>query len=68
MKYYIYSYTWKTPQMSAPSFGTGISSHSTGVVGLYEHIVQQPEDWCLTHVQEITEEKYNNADRNGIIG
>jgi len=68
MKYYLYSYTWKTPQMSAPSYGTGASSHATGIVGLYEYIVQQPEDWCLTHVVEITAAEYEVAQRNGIIG
>jgi hypothetical protein len=68
MKYYIYSYTWKTPRMSNPSVATGVSSTSTGIVGFYEYVVKQPEDWCLTHVAEITKDEYDIAERNGIIG
>lgn len=66
MKFYIYSYMWTNPQMSQPSFATGV--HSGGMVGLYEHLIEQPEDICLTHVAEITEEEYDRALRSGIIG
>lgn len=68
MKYYIYSYMWTNPQMSQPSFATDVYSGSNGMVGLYEDLIKQSVDICLTHVAEITEEEYDQARSSGIIG
>tara|TARA_R110000772_G_scaffold95483_1_gene193814 strand:- start:107 stop:415 length:309 start_codon:yes stop_codon:yes gene_type:complete len=68
MKHYIYSYTWlHTPSMKR-RVGAGVSSHSRGMVGLYEYVLSQKEDWSLTHVAEISEEDYDRAQRGGRIG
>ena len=59
---------WKTPQHTIPGFGTGLVETENGIVGVYEHVINQPEKWCLTHVHELTKCEYDNAKKAGIIG
>ena len=65
MKYYIYSYYWGT---NGPTWGATGLGEFKNMVELYEFIIEQSEDWQLTHVAEITEREYNEAKVNGIIG
>ena len=66
MKYWLYSYMWKN-SVGDINFGTGYYG-AVDMVALYEHIVSQPEDWCLTHVVVITRTQYDTAEGNGKIG
>lgn len=68
IRYYVISYLWQTPKHDRPSFGTGLIRTDEGITGVYEHIIGQPEKWCLTHVAEITREEYEKAKTRGIIG
>ena len=67
MKYFVYSYLWKRPGYDFTNSGTGLfKGHS--IIDLYEHNIGQPEEWVVTHCQEITGAEYNQAEKNGIIG
>ena len=67
MKYFIYSFIWKRPGGQFNSSGTSLFAGES-VVDLYEFNIKQPEEWVITHCQEITKEEYDRADENGIIG
>lgn len=67
MKYYIYSFNWRANGHSTINAGRG-RGEFRDIVELYEHVAAQPENICITHVAEITEEQYNRVKENGIIG
>lgn len=67
MKYYVYSFIWKTKGSSTWNAGTRLFEGNS-VVELYESSVQQPETWCITSFAEITKAEYEMGYAKGIIG
>ena len=53
--------------MKTIQFGTGFGKFES-IVDLYEHLVKQPENICLTHVNGITKEEYKIVKERGVIG
>lgn len=68
MKFYLFSYLWRTDGSTALRNGTGVHASEKGITGLYEETIRQPENWCLTHVAEITEAEFLQIQKDGIIG
>lgn len=52
---------------SRPMFTNGVFK-CDNITELYEMAIGQPEDWCLTHVAQITSDEYVMATKHGIIG
>ncbi len=67
MRYFIFSFLWKTPQMGDWNCGDDLFA-GNGIPALYEHAHAQPEKWCVTNVSEISKEEYDAAEARGIIG
>lgn len=67
MKYYVYSFIWKTKGSSNWDAGTGFFE-GNNVVELFEHTAQQPETWAITSFAEITKHEYDIGTERGIIG
>ena len=67
MKYFVYSFLWKSPMHGFINSGNGLFAGKS-IIDLYEHNISQPEQWVMTHCQEITQEEYDQATEKGIIG
>ena len=69
MKYYIYSAMCYNKSLSSvrPMYYNGVFKGDS-IIELYEMAATQLEDWCLTHVAQITKEEYYTAKDHGIIG
>lgn len=67
MKYYVYSFIWKTKGSSSWNAGTGLQECES-VVEFFETIASQPEDWAVTSFAEITKAEYKAGIEKGIIG
>ncbi len=67
MKYYVYSFIWKSKGSSTWDAGTGLFK-AKSVVELYEHTAKQPETWCIASFAEITKAEYKAGVDRGILG
>jgi len=64
MKYYIFSYQRKIPPRNPIVFGQGRFASQSGLLALYSYAYDK--GWCLTHVAEITEDEFAQAQARGI--
>ena len=66
-KYFVFSYFWKKPGASTYATGTGTLSCNS-IVNVYEYATNEPEDWIIVSVSEISQDEFDAANDRGILG